>query len=158
MYVGDHMSVPGERFRVSGAPLYRHHMIMIMVKVIAEKKLHVLIHYKRADDGKKAVITEENILVNHSIDVIYCIDYDQDESYTGQEAINRALERLGECSYNLLFNNCESFCTWVKMNKNKLSQAETGMGWAAGAVAVGTVAVFSYAIFKGFSSSNKCSK
>ena len=85
MYVGDHISVPGERFHVSGAPLYRYHMIV--VKVISEKKLRVLIHYRRVDDRKKAVITEENILVNHSIDVIYRIDYDQDEPYTGQEAM-----------------------------------------------------------------------
>ena len=152
--------MPGEGFRMSGAPLYRHHVIV--VKVISRKKLHV-IHYRGAADGRKAVITKENIEVNPSIEVIYRIDYKQDESYTGQEAIDRALERLGECSYNLLFNNCESFCTWVKMNKNKSSQAETGMGVAAGATAVavgavGTVAVLTFAVLKAFSSGNKSSK
>ena len=150
-YIGDHISVPGERFRMSGAPLYRHHMIV--VEVISRKKLHV-IHYRRAADGRKAVIKKENIAVNPSIEVTYRIDYNQDESYTGQEAIDRALERLGECSYNLLSNNCESFCTWVKMNKNKSAQAETGIGVAAGAVVVGVVgavAVFTIAVLKAFS-------
>ena len=141
--------MPGERFRMSGAPLYRHHMIV--VEVISRKKVHV-IHYRRAADGNKAVVTEENIVVDPSIDEIYRIDYDQVEPYTGQEAIDRALKRLGECSYNVLFNNCESFCTWVKMNKNKSSQAETGMGVAA---VIGIVLLFTFVIFKIFSGAKK---
>jgi hypothetical protein len=28
------------------------------------------------------------------------------------DALNRAYSRLGEQKYNLLFNNCESFCNW----------------------------------------------
>jgi hypothetical protein len=134
---------------------------MIVVKVISRKKLRV-IHYRgAANAGGKAIITEENIVIDPSVDVIYRIDYDRGKSYTGEEAIDRALERLGECSYSLLSNNCESFCTWVKMNKNKSSQAETaaaGMGLAAAAAAVGTVALLSFAVFKAFSGSNKSSK
>jgi hypothetical protein len=130
---------------------------MIVVKVISRNKIQV-IHYRKAANGGKAIIDEEDIVVDPHIDDIYRIDYDQNKSYTGQEAIDRALKRLDECSYNLLFNNCESFCTWVKMNENKSSQAETGMGLAAGAAAVGTVALLSFAVFKAFSGSNKSSK
>ena len=90
--------------------------------------------------------------------MIYRIDYKSDKSYTGQEAIDRALKRADECSYNLLSNNCESFCTWVKINENNSAQAETGMGLAAGAAAVGTVVLLTFAVFKAFSGANNKSK
>ena len=153
--IGDHISMPGEQLRVSGHNVYRHHMIV--VKVISWNKLRV-IHYSKAANANRATITEEDIVIDPYNDVIYRINYDRDESYTGQEAIDRALERADESSYNLLFNNCESFCTWVKVNKNKSSQAETGMGLAVGAAVVGTVAVLSFAVFKAFKSANKSSK
>ena len=123
--------------------------------MISWKRLRV-IHYSKTD-AERATIAEEDIVIDPRITVIYRIDYDQDESYTGQEAIDRALERADECSYNLLFNNCESFCTWVKTNKNESSQTETGMGVAAGAVAVGTVALLSFAVYKAFSGNKKSS-
>ena len=140
--------------RVSGSHVYRHHMIV--VKVLSWNKLRV-IHYSKTYGGR-ATITEEDIVIDPSNNVIYRIDYDSDKSYTGQEAIDRALERTDECSYNLLFNNCESFCTWVKVNENKSAQAETGMGLTAGAAAVGTVALLSFAVFKAFSGANNKSK
>ena len=90
--------------------------------------------------------------------MIYRINYDSDKSYTGQEAIDRALERTDESSYNLLFNNRESFCTWVKVNKNESSQAEVGMGLAVGAATVGTVAALSFLVYKAFKGANKSTK
>ena len=98
--------------------------------------------------------------------MIYRINYDSDKSYSGQEAIDRALERTDERRYNLIINNCESFCTWVKVNKNRSSQTEVGMGLAAGAAAVGvvggaavgTVATLSFIVYKAFKSANKSSK
>lgn len=143
--------MPGEMFRLSGHNVYRHHMIV--VEVISRTRLRV-IHYSKAANAGRATITKEDIVIDPSNDVIYRINYDRDESYTGQDAIDRALKRADETSYNLLFNNCESFCTWVKVNKNKSSQAETGMGLAAGAAVVGTVAVLSFAVFKAFKGAN----
>ena len=134
---------------------------MIVVKVISRKRLRV-IHYSKTAYAERATIAEEDIMIDPCNTVIYRIDYDRDKSYSGQEAIDRALERTNECSYNLLFNNCESFCTWVKMNKNKSSQAETGIGLAAAGAAavgaVGAVALLSFAVLKAFSSNNKSSK
>ena len=155
---GDHISVPGDRARVSGLHLYRHHMIV--VEVISRKKLRV-IHYSKTAYGDRATITEEVIEVDPYNNVIYRVNYESDKSYSGQEAIDRALERADECSYSLLFNNCESFCTWVKVNKNKSSQAEVGLAAGAAAVGVavvGTVALFSIAVFKAFKSANKSSE
>ena len=156
MYIGDHISVL--RGPLSGFPLYQHHMIV--VKVISGNTLRV-IHYRKANlawDPKKTIIAEEDIIFDPSIDVIYRINYGQNKSYTGQEAIIRAWTRLGECSYDLLSNNCESFCTWVKMNENKSFQAETGMDWAAGIVALGTLMLLTFTAFKAFSGGNKSSK
>ena len=151
--------MPGDQLRVSGSALYRHHMIV--VKVISRKRLRV-IHYSKTAYAERATIAEEDFMIDPCNTVIYRIDYDRDKSYCGQEAIDRALERTNECSYNLLFNNCESFCTWVKMNKNKSSQAETGIGLAAAGAAavgaVGAVALLSFAVLKAFSSNNKSSK
>ena len=151
--------MPGDMLRVSGSHVYRHHMIV--VKVLSWNKLRV-IHYSKSTYVDGATITEEDYVIDPYNNVIYRIDYESDKSYTGQEAIDRALERADECSYNLLFNNCESFCTWVKVNKNKSSQAEVGMGLAAGAAAgaaaVGTVAALSFIVYRAFKSANKSSK
>ena len=152
--------MPGDQFRSSGTHVYRHHMIV--VEVISWNKLRV-IHYSKTAYANRATIYEEEIVIDPDTNVIYRINYDSDKSYTGQEAIDRALERTDESSYNLLFNNCESFCTWVKVNKNKSSQAEVGMGLAVGAAAVGTVAVgtvagLSFLVYKAFKGANKSSK
>ena len=151
--------MPGDQFRVSGSHFYRHHMIV--VRVISRKKLCV-IHYSKSAYADRATISEEEITVDPDSNVIYRINYDSDKSYTGQEAIDRALERADESSYNLLFNNCESFCTWVKVNKNRSSQAEVGMGLAAGAAAgaaaVGTVAALSFLVYRASKGANKSSK
>jgi hypothetical protein len=140
--------------------MYWHHMIV--VKVISRNKLRV-IHYSKTAYAERATIAKQDIVIDPHNNAVYRIDYDRDKSYTGQEAIDRALERADECSYNLLFNNCESFCTWVKVNKNRSSQAEVGMGAAAagvtaGAAVLGTVAALSFVVYKAFKSANKSSK
>ena len=85
--------------RVSGSHVCCHHMIM--VKVLSWNKL-CIIHYSKTSGGR-ATISKEDVVVDPSNDVIYRIDYDSDKLYTGQEATDRALERVGECSYSLLF-------------------------------------------------------
>jgi hypothetical protein len=55
--------------------------------------------------------------------------------------VSRAWSRLGERSYNLLWNNCESFAHWCKTGQSESAQAEsavtTTMGTAAGSVLTG---------------------
>lgn len=46
--------------------------------------------------------------------------------------IERALSRLGEQRYNVLFNNCEHFATWCKTGRANSSQVERSL--AIGAV------------------------
>ena len=34
--------------------------------------------------------------------------------YSNDEIVRRAKSRLGECDYNLVWNNCENFATWCR--------------------------------------------
>ena len=39
--------------------------------------------------------------------------------------LRRAMSRLGEQNYNLLFNNCEHFATWCKTGRHRSEQVES---------------------------------
>ena len=39
--------------------------------------------------------------------------------------LRRAMGRLGEADYNLLFNNCEHFATWCKTGRHRSGQVES---------------------------------
>ena len=60
--------------------------------------------------------------------------------YSGQETVRRARSRIGEESYNLLFNNCEHFALWCKTGESKSKQVEQAVSVAVvlGAIAVAT--------------------
>ena len=45
---------------------------------------------------------------------VYVRSYPQGFSFLPDVVIKRAMSRLGENKYNLLFNNCEHFATWCK--------------------------------------------
>jgi hypothetical protein len=53
-------------------------------------------------------------------------------------SVHRALGRLGEQRYNLIFNNCEHFAHWCKTGRHRSAQVE---GWlqtgSLGALALG---------------------
>ena len=41
------------------------------------------------------------------------------------ETLRRAMGRLGEQNYNLLFNNCEHFATWCKTGRHRSGQVDS---------------------------------
>ncbi len=41
----------------------------------------------------------------------------------GDEIVKRARSRIGECSFWLLFNNCEQFCCWARYNHHQSLQS-----------------------------------
>ena len=52
--------------------------------------------------------------------------------------LRRALSRIGEQQYNLLFNNCEHFAVWCKTGRHRSAQVEQALGSGAlGALAMG---------------------
>jgi len=58
--------------------------------------------------------------------------------FSGKETVNRARSRIGEKSYNLIFNNCEHFALWCKTGRSKSIQVEKAVTTA---VVLGTVAI-----------------
>lgn len=52
--------------------------------------------------------------------------------------VRRALSRLGEQNYNLLFNNCEHFAHWCKTGRHRSNQVEDWLHTGSlGALAIG---------------------
>ena len=69
---------------------------------------------------------------------ITVVAYPEEEVSAPGVTVRRAMGRLGEQNYNLLFNNCEHFAHWCKTGRHRSSQVE---GWlhtgSLGALAFG---------------------
>jgi len=57
---------------------------------------------------------------------ITTVDYPEGSCSPPGLTLRRAMGRLGEQNYNLLFNNCEHFAHWCKTGRHRSSQVE---GW-----------------------------
>ena len=56
----------------------------------------------------------------------YVIEYPSDKvKFSSKEIIRRALSRVGEDSYNIVFNNCEHFAAWCVTGKSESKQVRT---------------------------------
>ncbi len=55
---------------------------------------------------------------------ITTVDYPAGSCSPTEETLQRALGRLGEQNYNLLFNNCEHFAHWCKTGRHRSNQVE----------------------------------
>ena len=61
-----------------------------------------------------------------------------EEADPSGQTLRRAMSRIGEQRYNLLFNNCEHFAVWCKTGQHRSSQVERALGSGAlGALAMG---------------------
>ncbi|MCX5955825.1 MAG: lecithin retinol acyltransferase family protein [Cyanobacteria bacterium] len=69
---------------------------------------------------------------------ITVVEYPEEEVSAPGVTVRRAMGRLGEQNYNLLFNNCEHFAHWCKTGRHRSNQVE---GWlhtgSLGALAFG---------------------
>ena len=82
-------------------------------------------------------IREEIYPINLLVDNIELLEYVDDiVKHTGWNAVLRARQRLGETSYNLYSNNCESYVNWVILDQQQSDQGDKA---AAGTVAAGVV-------------------
>ncbi len=60
------------------------------------------------------------------------------KSSSKSTTLRRAISRLGEQNYNLLFNNCEHFANWCKTGLHRSKQMENFLGRSSfGAIAIG---------------------
>jgi hypothetical protein len=55
---------------------------------------------------------------------ITVVAYPEEEVSAPGVTVRRAMGRLGEQNYNLLFNNCEHFAHWCKTGRHRSSQVE----------------------------------
>ena len=129
---GDHIRVRGElgEFIDGLTPdikLYTHHMLV--VKVVSHSEIRVI--HKTQD---KRVVEELRSCEPNDVTVL-----DYDCAYVGQEAIDRARERIGE-DYNLLWSNCEHFVTEVRTGTAQSIQVQNAVKVAVGvAIGVGVI-------------------
>ena len=104
MSAGDHLQVPRQH------GLFNHHGIDLGDGSIA--------HYLEGREILRSSLEEfsqgnEPCIINH-----------EQESSTGV-TLRRAMSRIGEQDYNLLFNNCEHFATWCKTGRHRSSQIDS---------------------------------
>ena len=94
---------------------------------------HGLFHHHGIDlgDGTVAHYLEGREILRSPIDEfrqeqpITLIQHD-DASAPGV-TLRRAMSRIGEQNYNLLFNNCEHFATWCKTGRHRSGQIESAL-------------------------------
>ncbi len=103
MVAADHLQVPRQH------GLFQHHGIDLGDGTVA--------HYL---EGKE--ILRSSITVFASNQIISIINHDQC-SKRGV-TLRRAMSRIGEQRYNLLFNNCEHFANWCKTGSHQSLQVE----------------------------------
>ncbi len=69
---------------------------------------------------------------------ITTVDYPPGSSSPPGVTVRRAMGRLGEQHYNLLFNNCEHFAHWCKTGRHRSNQVEDWLHTGSlGALAIG---------------------
>ena len=146
---GDHI-----RQRVG---IYYHHMIV--VSVLNSREIRVIHYTQRQGENKLASIelsyckssgqspgkiTEETIEIDLNTMTIEVVKYAEGEAiYTGWAVVVHARKRIDEESYNLFFNNCESFANWAVTEKNRSDQGRKGLAAGVGLTVgvVGAIAV-----------------
>ena len=104
MATADHLQVP----RRHG--LFNHHGIDLGDGTVA--------HYLEGREILRSPISEFS-----QGEVVSVMEY-TDTSPAGV-TVRRAMSRLGEQNYNLLFNNCEHFATWCKTGRHRSVQVDS---------------------------------
>ncbi|BEV35454.1 lecithin retinol acyltransferase family protein [Synechococcus sp. M16CYN] len=104
MAVGDHLQVPRQH------GLFNHHGIDLGDNTVA--------HYLEGREILRSPFKDFS-----QAEPITVIKYQQPLS--AGITIRRAMSRIGEQNYNLLFNNCEHFATWCKTGRHRSRQVDS---------------------------------
>ena len=129
---GDHIGVKGQypNSSSSGLELYKHHMLVVCV--VSDTKITVIHNTERGVVEEPQCYSPEQITV---------LDYES--IYTGEKAVLRARNRIGE-DYSFFTYNCEHLVTEVRTGRRQslqLQEAAVEAVGAAVAVGVGVAAV-----------------
>jgi hypothetical protein len=106
MAAGDHLQVPRQH------GLFHHHGIDLGDGTVA--------HYLEGREILRS--TCQDFSQGQPLTVIQ-----HSESSPTGVTVRRAMSRIGEQNYNLLFNNCEHFATWCKTGRHRSGQIESAV-------------------------------
>ncbi|MFM9042337.1 MAG: lecithin retinol acyltransferase family protein [Vulcanococcus sp.] len=107
---------------------------------------HGLFHHHGIDlgDGTVAHYLEGRQILRSPVEEfcrgqpIQVVTYPEGSCSPAKATLQRAQSRLGEQSYNLLFNNCEHFAHWCKTGRHRSAQVEDWLHTGSlGALALG---------------------
>ena len=93
---------------------------------------HGLFHHHGIDlgDGTVAHYLEGHEILRSPLEAfsrgqpVSLVPYDPQACSAAGVTLRRAMGRLGEQNYNLLFNNCEHFAHWCKTGRHRSAQVE----------------------------------
>ena len=119
MAAADHLQVPRQH------GLYQHHGIDLGDGTVA--------HYLEGRQILRSPLEEFS-----RGQLISVVPYAPNACSPAGTTLRRAMGRLGEQNYNLLFNNCEHFAHWCKTGRHRSAQVEDWLQTSSlGALAVG---------------------
>ena len=117
MAAADHLSVPRQH------GLFLHHGIDLGDGTIA--------HYLEGREILRSPLEEFKRGLETSV-------VEHDRPSPAGVTLRRAMSRIGEQRYNLLFNNCEHFASWCKTGRHQSGQVESFLHTTSlGALAIG---------------------
>jgi hypothetical protein len=115
----DHLQVPRQH------GLFNHHGIDLGDGTVA--------HYL---EGREILRSSEEEFSRH--EPVSVVTYPEGSCSATGVTLRRAMGRLGEQNYNLLFNNCEHFAHWCKTGRHRSGQVESWLHTGSlGALAIG---------------------
>jgi hypothetical protein len=111
---GDHLVTPRNG--------YTHHGLYVGSDLV--------IHYAGLSDGFNKESIELTSLDSFCNGCGYIIKSHPFRIFDGEKSVERAYSKLGEDSYNIIFNNCEHFVTWCIYGIHSSSQVNTALSVA----------------------------
>lgn len=119
MAIADHLQVPRQH------GLFNHHGIDLGDGTVA--------HYL---EGREILRSPQEDF-SRGLEIT-TVDYPPGDCSPKEVTIRRAMLRIGEQNYNLLFNNCEHFAHWCKTGRHRSNQVENWLHTGSlGALAIG---------------------
>lgn len=103
---GDHIYIQGLG--------YTHHGVYI--------GNYEVIHYDKGSDGRTSIQIDSLETFKGNTHLFKCSESASPAKHSRDEIVSRAYRKLGESSYNLIFNNCEHFVRWCRNEGEKSKQ------------------------------------
>ena len=108
MQVGDHLVTPRTGYTHHGLYIGNQEVVHYAGKLVSDSGCIAKVTLAEFCEGASCRVRDYPLRV-----------------YGRKESIERACQRLGECDYNVVFNNCEQFVAWCIMGIGYSEQINT---------------------------------